>query len=178
MTVLSGQRLLGLLPAHDPATAYLRTLLASSRWDSQLFSLTWKVSATTFGTLRFRLVPSRPTTFGSASGSLRSVVPTPRAEGFDAGPHRGKPDSLHAMVKAQARQVVTTPTANDGRQGANGVSQRERNSLTATVRSPSGERPTGTLSPEYVEWLLAFPDGWTDPGRPGALSDLLAGRLG
>jgi hypothetical protein len=40
------------------------------------------------------------------------LSPTPRMEGFDAGSHRGSPDSLHAVVKLSA-----TPQAHDAHKG-------------------------------------------------------------
>jgi hypothetical protein len=36
----------------------------------------------------------------------RQMWPTPRYEGFDAGAHRGEPDSLHSAVK-----MLHTPTS-------------------------------------------------------------------
>lgn len=78
------------------------------------------------------------------------LLPTPRAEGFDAGAHRGKPDSLHAYVK-----MLPTPTVQDGKN--NGApSQHERNSL------PLNAVVNGKLNPAWVSRMQGFPDGWME----------------
>lgn len=107
------------------------------------------------------------------------LLPTPRTEGFDAGAHRGKPDSLHSYVK-----LLPTPTNQDGSNDG-GPSQMARNTppLNALVRmlptphaDDTGHRTGnyqqggtalstqigGSLNPAFVEWLQGYPAGWMD----------------
>jgi len=62
-----------------------------------------------------------------------------------------------------------TPTVSDGRKGRSGAprpeDRRGRETLSGTVHARAAEagRPTpGRLNPEWVEWLMGFPIGWTD----------------
>jgi hypothetical protein len=91
---------------------------------------------------------------------------TPRHEGFDAGRHRGKADSLHAQMKG----MWHSPSAGDGEGGHTSVAGT----------SPTGKRPdgsktnttlandmrqaseAGSLNADWVEGLMNFPRGWTD----------------
>lgn len=75
MTVTSGQTCAALLTRPDRVSSWQKTLLVTSRWDSTLFLLKWKPTATPAGRLLFRLVPSTRFTAGIASGSW----PTPNA---------------------------------------------------------------------------------------------------
>jgi hypothetical protein len=51
-----------------------------------------------------------------------------------------------------------TPTARDHKSGR-GVQQRAYSELTPTIERP---HKTGQLNPDWVEWLMAWPIGWTD----------------
>ena len=170
MTVTSGRKWLGLLANAGPAGCLVRTLLESSAWRSTIVSLTWKSSVTKRGRLFFRLAASARGTAGNGSGlwptpraeermqvnskdnyvALSKAVrmfPAPRTEGFDAGAHRGNPDSLHSFVK-----MLPTPHANchtgAGTHGDGGPN----------LQTVIG----GSLNPEFVEWLQGFPIGWTE----------------
>lgn len=119
------------------------------------------------------------------------LFPTPRAEdGQCAGAHDGKPDGLHSFVKmfsaptardaqsfkkasrgkaskAKGNEIIEplavqvqhfpTPSANDWK-GSSKEGQR-RGQLTdpAMGAVPAG----GQLSPDWVEWLMGWPIGWT-----------------
>lgn len=78
----------------------------------------------------------------------RRLWPTPRHEGFDAGAHRGNPDSLHAAVK-----LLPTPTLN-GNHNRKGASPTSGDGLQTVVG--------GRLSAAWVTRLMGFPDGWLD----------------
>lgn len=111
-----------------------------------------------------------------------SLLPTPRHEGFDAGAHRGKPDSLHAAVKMaptprpctgdrssgmnrtklcewmdeNGGRMLPTPTAQDGKNNG-GPSQAARNSLPLnTLVKQEGMK----LSAAWVSRLMGYPDDW------------------
>lgn len=86
---------------------------------------------------------------------------TPRTDGFDAGRHRGKADSLHSQVKASA---WPTPTASDKTTRKPSERWEGKSDLSSMVNGAK-------LNPEWVESLMGFPEGWTEvdalaiPGR-------------
>lgn len=115
-------------------------------------------------------------------------VPTPRATEGEKSPggHRGTEDTLTSWVKSTRRCPtpkstysgpdfqsmertgslslptwvalsasgrVPTPTTQDAKNN-NSPSQRDRAALNVTVGGP--------LNPEWVEWLMGWPIGWTD----------------
>lgn len=78
--------------------------------------------------------------------------PTPRAEDSQScGAHRGNPDTLTSFVKTFA-----TPLARDFRTGQQ--SRWENPERTHNLNDQIG----GQLNPPWVEWLMAWPIGWTD----------------
>ena len=209
MTVTSGRKWLGLLANAGPAGCLVRTLLESSVWRSTIVSLTWKSSVTKRGRLLFRLAASGRGTAGNGSGlwptpraeermqvnsednsvALSKAVrmfPAPRTEGFDAGAHRGKPDSLHSFVKMFPTPRVCSGLRSSGSNRSEIYDAMDRNGLLPTPRSSPNEnrqtKPTpsqlagthgkslaaeigGALNPAFVEWLMGYPDGWTDLER-------------
>src|SRR3990167_7196422 len=58
MTVISGRRCCALLESLGHNMSLVRTLLESSRWNSTVCFLTWKVKATPSNRLLFQLAPS------------------------------------------------------------------------------------------------------------------------
>jgi hypothetical protein len=125
--------------------------------------------------------------------------PTPRTEGFDAGAHNGKPDSLHSAVK-----LWPTPTSRDYKDGtAESLKNTPPNSLLGRVvhlfptpeatdnrdrrhlgsasvqkRIAKGKQihlsqmvsqHSGSLNPNWVEWLMGYPTGHTDL-KPSAIA--------
>lgn len=135
--------------------------------------LTWKVSATPRGRLLFQLLPSMRNTDEAASGSL---LATPTAKANQLAP------SMQAKHPGCAA-LLPTPTARDWKDGsAKSCANVEPNSLLGRVvhllptpRVCSGLRSSGmnrselttqqgvngSLNPEWVEWLMGFPVGWT-----------------
>ena len=98
---------------------------------------------------------------------------TPRAEGFDAGGHRGKSDSLHAQVKLWPTATASDANSSGSRIGNPTTAAHPGTSLTdATCRS--GHQPPTTcthggpcqlrLNPHFVAWLMGFPLDWLDVG--------------
>jgi hypothetical protein len=89
--------------------------------------------------------------------------PTPRAtdgskggrteEGARKELARGKNVDLGVAVK-----LVPTPTARDSKSGK-GKTQSDRGRKNGQSLS---EVSGGQLNPQWVEWLMGFPDGWTD----------------
>ncbi len=126
---------------------------------------------------------------GQFQSLTRAVMwPTPRHEGFDAGAHRGKPDSLHSAVKMfptpraiygehpgmtdpkHLTGAAMLPTPDAGMvQG--GRTLPEGTSITGIT--PDGKKRqvgltnvvTGKLNPAWVSRMMGFPDGWMDVGE-------------
>jgi hypothetical protein len=189
MTATYGRKFADWYLSSGPVDACLRTLLGTSTWASMTCYLTWKRSATPAGRLLFRLVPSTPRTGGIGSGywgtprandwkmtgnpdlprmqkcadkkylGAQVLMPTPRVEGFDAGKHRGNPDSLHSYAK-----MWPTPTVDDSsnvtRKGGS-ESDKPFSSLTRTATANSGMK----LSSAWVSRMMGYPDGWMDVGE-------------
>ncbi len=92
---------------------------------------------------------------GKGDLRLSSAVhqfPTPTATNTKAnhmrGADKGKP--------REARNYMATPTARDWRSGKASQATMERNSR------PLSEQIGGQLNPNWVEWLMGWPPGWTD----------------
>ena len=91
-------------------------------------------------------------------GCARGMWPTPRAEDSEQrGGHRGKPDTL-----TSAARLWPTPSARDWRSGKALQMTLDRNSRplneVMTERDPQGG---GSLNPDWTEWLMGWPIGWT-----------------
>jgi hypothetical protein len=173
-TATYGRKCAALLHSRDPLGSLAKTLLVSSRWHSTMCNLTWKASATPRGRLLFRLVPSMRDTDETASGSLLAT-PTAKANQL-------APSMLAKWPSCSA--LLPTPTARDWKDGtAQACANVEPNGLLGRVvhllPTPHANCHTGpgsqgregglnlqthvggALNPQWVEWLMGFPDGWT-----------------
>lgn len=158
MTVTSGLKCLELFRKSDPVGLLVKTLVGSSVWRSTQCYLTWKVSATPAKRLYFQLVPSMPPT----DGTDVLFWPTPTArdhKGANSMEHLTRPGGgkNHTGQLANAVKLFPTPTARDYRSpDLNPDSKRfsQKTELPSVVG--------GQLNPTWVEWLMGFPNGWTD----------------
>ena len=134
-TVISGQKCSALYRRSGPLGLLVRMLLESSTWHSTQRFLTWKPKATPSRRLYFQLVPSVPRT----RDTELQLWPTPKAtlRGDCPSERRRRSPDLAAAVK-----MWTTPTA--------------------TLERKPEKSIGGQLNPEWVEWLMGFPIGWTD----------------
>lgn len=66
------------------------------------------------------------------------------------------------LTDALVRGYLPTPSARDWRDGKASQATHDRNSrpLNETVVGAHGNR--GRLSPEFVEWMMGFPIGFTE----------------
>ena len=201
MTVSSGLACSRLLPQSSPLGSLVKTLLASSAWNSTACLLTWKAKATPRFRLLFQLAPSMPGTEETEFGLWQTPVADDSAERekgkFNS---RGEP-KLSAQVKlwptptvceveknlehyqerrarpratkgggdgpnlATAVKLLPTPKARDYRTGDNPDSRRAREKQSGACHSPDLNdvaAPSGQLNPEFVEWLMGYPAGWTE----------------
>lgn len=107
----------------------------------------------------YRLPNAERRTSENDSGSPHLCeLPTPSANGEGNNTKsRGRP-SLETMAK---RDLWPTPTVGDSRSSGNrslpGSKAHSGTSLTDATERAEG----GKLNPEFVEWLMGWPIGWT-----------------
>ena len=189
MTDISGHTFSPLFKEKDPLGAFSRMFMGMSLWASTMCYLTWKGKATPQGRSLFQLVPlthltdetefgsspemwatpsaadSKGTTGGNQNKSLRTDVqmwPTPRACTAMAAEniHNRVNDKFPNLETVVARVMWPTPTATDGK--GSGQNDTIRDRLDYAVEKPNGKRISGSLNPQWVEWLMGYPEGWTD----------------
>lgn len=91
--------------------------------------------------------------------------PTPKASDADRG---GRGELLALVRGKKTRQVWPTPQASDatgGRVDSELGGRRPsgtKRSVTLATAVKFADGITGMLNPEWVEWLMGFPTGWTD----------------
>ena len=185
MTATSGLRCLE-LSEHQGRLGYLlKTLLGMSRWASTKCLLTWKAKTTPSNRLLFQLAPWTPRTdeieFGFwatpnatprgatlETQGVRSLLPTPTA---DCASSRSKKYKQGGTPLQVAAMLIPTPTANcyKGARKAETLKKTKRNPLTNSIMDyVENQNPnttnmtTGALNPTWVEWLMGYPEGWTD----------------
>jgi DNA (cytosine-5)-methyltransferase 1 len=81
------------------------------------------------------------------------IVAYPECNGLTSTEKRGI--DLQTAVK-----YYPTPSASDGK--GSGKNETERNRLDYAIEKPEGLRLQGQLNPDWVEWLMGYPKGWTD----------------
>lgn len=177
----SGRQCAELLARSDPLGSLLRTLLVTSPWGSTRCSLTWKPTATPGGRLLFRLQPSTHRTSVNGSGSwlatatatatanqlcpsmqkwkgCAAIWPTPTTDSATTGSSRY---AQGGMPLSMAAAMWPTPTSSDHKSGAMSDELRA-----AREAHPRGEKLAnlvgGSLNPEWVEWLMGYPPGYTE----------------
>jgi DNA (cytosine-5)-methyltransferase 1 len=119
----------------------------------------------------FQLAPSMPDTDECESGLL--PTPTQQDSENDGGPSQYQRNSipLNALVKLPQEQISDavkqrawdqkqwpTPTERDYKSGR-GNAERQYSELTPLIER---QEPSGSLNPEFVEWLMGYPIEWTD----------------
>lgn len=98
---------------------------------------------------------SSPTS-GDGLATFVSLFPTPTATNTKAVHMRGS-DKGKAR---EARSYLPTPTCNDAKNSTLPPSQEKRDGMAGYLMR-SGESSGGQLNPDWVEWLMGWPIGWT-----------------
>lgn len=151
-----GQKCAGLLAKYDPGSSTWRTAQYSLLADSDVFLATWP----RWGSMRngesfLRQIPVLPIC-ESASGLWQTPVADDAVE-RKAGKwnSRGEP-KLSAEVKLYPTPTAGNLKSNGSLQewGGSGARKKMREMVSA-------EEITGLLNPEWVEWLMGWPIGWT-----------------
>lgn len=156
---------------------FAKMLMGTSIWGSSRRALTWKVQAMTSSRLLFRLSVSTRSTSGIGCGLLdtptakygqstvnlaRALLPTPMAaDGSGNRSSKGAKfrPSLRTMAAKNLWPTPTVSTATGAPKNRYLGSPTYRNNLSEALR----ESPTcGQLSPIFVEWLMGYPEGWSD----------------
>ena len=181
MNATCGRKCAALLPSCGPVGCLGKMLLASSIWGSTKRSLTWQKRDTLFSHSYFRLAASARGMSASELLSSRLMFPTPLASDkstcrdaanldvylSDNGIFRKRNrDGSIWSLSLSAAVFYLTPAASEG----------YRSTLKPTAfrgKSPSSnlsaqvihqEQPLSekaALNPDWVEWLMGFPKGWT-----------------
>lgn len=138
----------------------VKTCLGSSRLPPGRWSRIWSVKAITPSCLILKLRLSARGTGGAAFSSSASpkggLLPTPRANEVKDSLQHVPPSRMKSPGKCNLTQYIalerlfTTPCAADST-GTHGGGNRR--SLRTDVN--------GQLNPEWVEWLMGFPAGWS-----------------
>ena len=172
---------------YDPDTQCWRTLQATLVSGSDLFSQTWPRSGMTLDGIAYQLPPSAPRTSAIAY-SLSQRTHGQNSDGLWPTATTGDHSTRFAqggMPLGMAARLWATPTASDWKnRGPNskqqGLSEQVR--LWPTPQASDSQRTTvadwnwpsnitgaleragerGKLNPQWVEWLMGFPAGWTD----------------
>ena len=185
MTAISGRSLAKLLHTKDPLLQFSKMFMATLPWASTKCLLTWKPKITPRGRLLCQLAASTPRTDATDSGLLHTptakanqlapsmnsgwneplwATPTKAiAKGSTAGnpnrPNKGGGRDLRQDVK-----MYPTPTAHIHKEGGFPAEYtRNTPTLTAEATKVDGKpHSSGSLNPQWVEWLMGYPVGYTD----------------
>ena len=134
--------------------------LLTRTWD--VYSETWPRAGTMRNGIVYQQVPLAPLTGGIESG----LWPTPRAHEPGAttvGYGRG----LAELVEGK-QQRWPTPKSCDWKGGGSSQKAIDREEAKCNLWGAAAQGTTGgALNPNWVEWLMGYPIGWTDLGDSG-----------
>ena len=176
----SSRTLQKLLHKQDPLTAFSRMFMDTFRLDSTKLSAKWDHLITPHRHLLFQLrVSAHIKEIGS--GSFVKTYPTPDANMGKRGTQptwkKQRPSGHHASYTLnqavrdlEEQKLYPTPMANEARLGyqrRDTGKKGSQQSLTTIVMNEEGEqdraKSKAKLSPAFVEYLMGFPTGWTNP---------------
>ena len=182
MNATYGRKCAELLTSCGPVGCLGKMLLASSIWGSTKRFLTWQKRDTLFSHSYFRLVASARGMSASELLSSRLMFPTPLASDTNTNRDarnldvflseagilrkRNKSGSIWSL-SLSAAVFYLTPAASEGyRSTLKPTAFRNispgANLSTQIVQMEKPEADNMALNPDWVEWLMGFPLGWTD----------------
>ena len=190
-TVTSGLKCSESYGKRSPLGSLVRMLLVSSTWHSTKCILTWKVKVTKSNRSLFQLAVSMPRTAEIESGfwlTPTSVAIAERSEesmqkrfdyrkkigrnGVGAGclAEQVKWSKEGSPIGYMTKRMWPTPTRREyfPPRLPNTMSKTGRNPMTNSlgdaVQYMEGKdhKQTGLLNPNWVEWLMGYPIGWTE----------------
>ena len=152
----------------DPDGCCWRTSQGTFLWGSETSSVTWPTAGTTVNGTAYQRQPLVPRTSATASSSWPTPTVGDSKNTANRTADRSSPDHHHdGVTLVDAVRLWPTPQHRDG-QG-----RSTPNQPVAMARYQAGRRcledvvslngdPGGMLNPTWVEWLMGFPEGWTD----------------
>ena len=163
MTVTSGRQCLSasLFIVHDGSSLKMLrdSLLGTRAWFSRQCVLTWKRKDTKYSRLLYQLAPSARHIGEIGSG----LLPTARAGNPGSRPNKkgGK------ILAEEISKMLPTPRAKDyegGVEYAPGGIITRKNGVRhgAKIKDVLGTETGLKLHPNFVEWMMGFPEGWTE----------------
>ena len=182
MNATCGRKCAALLPNCGPVGCLGKMLLASSIWGSTKRSLTWQKRDTLFSHSYFRLAVSAHGMSASELLSSRLMFPTPLASDnntardaaslyvflSDNGIFRKRNrNGAIWSLSLSAAVFYLTPVASDGfrstlKPSAFNPAKKDGNLSAQIISQEQPVSETAALNPDWVEWLMGFPKGWTD----------------
>ena len=145
--VISGRKCAASLKNCAPVGCLAKMLLTSSIWGSTKRSLTWNRRDMQFGHSYFLLAPSAHGMNASELLSWGLMFPTPLAS--DTG------------SKANVEKISISPNGAFRRKKLDGTFWSAGLSEAVYFLTPTPDL-TLRFNPEWVEWLMGFPQGWTE----------------
>lgn len=151
------------------------SLLGAKAWYSNKCTLTWKVKGTKSNRLLFQLYPSMRRTDEIGFG----LSPTPQASDATTGQIIGKEDTYYqtrglprkvnkngkdgSVGLGRLVQMLKTPSASEG-EGGWKVADKYWNAKAPKLkmRDQVGRKTGLKLQPAFVEWMMGYPEGWTE----------------
>ena len=186
MTVISGRKWLALLQSCDLNISLARMCgaLLASPWASSAAFLTWRASGIKPSHLLFQLAPSTPRIEETGSGLLhtptakaKQMAPSmksgwwPTPDATPRGPAKrwtgtrpsGAKESLTLQTAVKMWPTPRSCSAMAAENIQNRVNDKFPNLESVVARTGKMEgHSSGSLNPEWVEWLMGFPAGWTN----------------
>lgn len=182
MNAIYGRKCAELLPSCGPVGCLGKMLLASSIWGSTKRFLTWQKRDTLFSHSYFRLAASAHGMSAKELLSSRLMFPTPLASDKNTGKDvrnldvflsdngifrkRNKNGSIWSLPLSAA-VFYLTPVASDGfrstlKPSSFDPKKKDGNLSAQMIALEQPEADNAALNPDWVEWLMGFPQGWTD----------------
>lgn len=181
MTATSGRKCLPSLKTPDPTGSLLKTfaglLLGTTAWYSSRCALTWKPKVTKSNRLLFQLSPSMHPTSGIESGLLQTPSTVDRVRSEEAlqkriafrksiGRNTVPPGNLSEQIATgYLTNVLPTPDHNDGARGPTKVydpKAKSQSGRTINTLIGSGLGRKLRLQPAMTQWMMGYPDLWTE----------------
>ena len=191
MTATSGLKCCELLKNSGPLGYLVKMCLGSSVWHSTRCFLTWKPRVTKHNALLFQLAVSMPHTkendaqfwptvvrnggICGGSGAIKTLkamcrkglITETELKNFQQG-NGGKtnPELLEWLMGYEARftSLIPTPTSSRRKSAASnrflGGGSYKSNIDELLELTPLGK--IGLMNPEWIEWLMGYPIGWTE----------------
>jgi hypothetical protein len=100
---------------------------------------------------------------------IEKLLPTPRAckttdENLESWQKRKDAGKVFTPPLTLAVRMLPTPCASEARQGyqnRNNGKRGQQESLSTVIQGGPADTVGGSLNPQFVEWLMGYPIGWT-----------------